>query len=138
MICDLRGPSGQAKPKPSTCGIRTHFLVLWNFCWYASHSSSVMYTLFMPPRELPGTVPCAWSMFLRARTPRVIELRRRRSAGRSGQFPKRIFGDDEPVRRGSAEVVNALLALDSVSNSELPSYCPAWSVLMTVGAETAE
>lgn len=34
-------------------------------------------------------------MFLRARTPRLIELRRRSSGGRSGSAPKRILGEGE-------------------------------------------
>lgn len=67
-----------------------------NFCWYASHSASVIMILRVPLAltvEPPATVPCAVSMFLRASTPSVIELRRRSSGGLSGSEPKRILGD---------------------------------------------
>lgn len=72
---------------------RTHVDFWANFSWYASHSSSVMRTFLILPCPAPAF--CALSMFFRARTPRVIELRLRSSGGRSGRHPNRIAGEGE-------------------------------------------
>ena len=124
--------------------IETH-ACLSSYCFlYASHSSSVIYTCltFPLPRVAPvpgglalgaarGAVPCWTSIFFRAATPSVIELRRFISAGTVGNGAKDTLveadpdADDGPeaIEAASLMEAEALEAYEVPKTDELSSMC---------------